>query len=76
MRSEPRSGGSAPASPKTPCGQAKRLSATLALALVGEEAIDIAPVGDSGIRINGSRILQVKKDLDVITSARPPRPGR
>ena len=46
----------------------RRFSATLALALVGEEAIDIALVGDSGIRINGSRILQVNKDLDVITS--------
>ena len=46
----------------------RRFSATLALALVGEEAIDITLVGDSGIRINGSRILQVNKDLDVITS--------
>jgi hypothetical protein len=45
-----------------------RFSATLALALVGDETVDIALVGDSGIRINGSRILQVEKDLDVITS--------
>lgn len=45
-----------------------RFSSTLALALVGEESIDIALVGDSGIRINGSRILQVDKDLDLITS--------
>jgi hypothetical protein len=47
----------------------KRFSATLALALIGTETIDLALVGDSGIRINGSRILQVEKDLDVITSS-------
>ena len=46
----------------------QRFSATLALALLGEDTIDIALVGDSGIRINESRILQVNKDLDVITS--------
>lgn len=45
-----------------------RFSATLAVALVGDKTIDIALVGDSGIRINGSRILQVDKDLDLITS--------
>lgn len=45
-----------------------RFSSTLALALVGDETIDIALVGDSGIRINGSRVLQVDKDLDLITS--------
>jgi hypothetical protein len=45
-----------------------RFSATLAIALMGDETIDIALVGDSGIRINGSRILQVDKDLDLITS--------
>lgn len=46
----------------------QRFSATLALALLGEDTIDIALVGDSGIRINESQILQVNKDLDVITS--------
>lgn len=45
-----------------------RFSSTLALALVCDETVDIALVGDSGIRINGSRILQVDKDLDLITS--------
>ena len=45
-----------------------RFSSTLTVALIGEETIDIALVGDSGIRINGSRILQVDKDLDLITS--------
>ena len=45
-----------------------RFSATLALVLMNEESVDIALVGDSGIRINGSRILQVEKDLDLITS--------
>lgn len=45
-----------------------RFSSTLAVALMGEATIEIALVGDSGIRINGSRILQVDKDLDLITS--------
>ncbi len=46
----------------------KRFSATLALVLLNEESVDIALVGDSGIRINEARILQVDKDLDLITS--------
>jgi hypothetical protein len=46
----------------------QRFSATLAIALIGEDQVDIALVGDSGIRINGTRILQVEKDLDLITS--------
>ena len=46
----------------------QRFSATLAVVLMGDETIDIALVGDSGVRINGSRILQVDKDLDLITS--------
>src|SRR5215213_5128558 len=46
----------------------QRFSATLALALVNDETIDIALVGDSGIRIDGSKILQIDKDLDLITS--------
>jgi len=45
-----------------------RFSTTLALALVDEETVEIALVGDSGIRINGTRIEQVDKDLDRITS--------
>lgn len=45
-----------------------RLSAALALALVQDETIDIVLVGDSGVRINGGRILQMEKDLDLITS--------
>src|SRR5215212_133655 len=45
-----------------------RFSATLALALMDEDRVDIALVGDSGIRIDGSRIEQVDKDLDRITS--------
>jgi hypothetical protein len=46
----------------------KRFSATLALVILNEESVDIALVGDSGIRINEARILQVDKDLDLITS--------
>ncbi|WP_201836909.1 PP2C family serine/threonine-protein phosphatase [Microvirga zambiensis] len=45
-----------------------RFSSTLTVALIGDETIDIALVGDTGIRINGSRILQIDKDLDLITS--------
>jgi hypothetical protein len=45
-----------------------RFSATLALALVGDDVVDIVLVGDSGVRVNGSNILQVNKDLDLITS--------
>jgi hypothetical protein len=47
----------------------QRFSATLALVLFQEEAVDIALVGDSGVRINGDRIEQVEKDLDRITAA-------
>jgi hypothetical protein len=45
-----------------------RFSATLAIAMIDDDAVEIALVGDSGVRINGERILQVDKDLDVITS--------
>ena len=45
-----------------------RFSATLALALVDDQTVEIALVGDSGIRINGTRIEQVDKDLDRITA--------
>lgn len=46
----------------------RRFSATLALALLSGDAIDIVLVGDSGIRIGEDRVLQVDKDLDRITS--------
>jgi hypothetical protein len=46
----------------------RRFSATLALALIDGDTIDIVLVGDSGIRIDEARILQVDKDLDRITS--------
>jgi hypothetical protein len=45
-----------------------RISAALAMALVQEETLDIILVGDSGVRINGGRVLQMEKDLDRITS--------
>jgi hypothetical protein len=45
-----------------------RISAALALVLVGSETMDVILVGDSGVRINGERILRVEKDLDLITS--------
>ncbi|KAA2236771.1 hypothetical protein [Salinarimonas soli] len=47
----------------------QRFSATLALVLVAGENVDVLLVGDSGVRINGSRLLQVDKDLDLITAA-------
>jgi hypothetical protein len=45
-----------------------RISAALALVLVQHETVDVVLVGDSGVRINGERILRVEKDLDLITS--------
>jgi hypothetical protein len=45
-----------------------RLSAALALVLIRQETVDIVLVGDSGVRINGGRVLQMEKDLDLITS--------
>lgn len=46
-----------------------RLAAALALVLVNETSLDIILVGDSGVRINGMKILRMEKDLDLITSA-------
>jgi len=45
-----------------------RISAALALVLVGHESVDVILVGDSGVRINGERIIRFEKDLDVITA--------
>lgn len=45
-----------------------RISAALALVLVGPESVDVLLVGDSGVRINGERIIRVEKDLDLITA--------
>jgi hypothetical protein len=45
-----------------------RLSAALALVLEQDETLDVILVGDSGVRINGDRILRMEKDLDLITS--------
>ena len=55
-------------SEKAQCDPNLRLSAALALVLVQDEMLDIVLVGDSGVRINGGRILQMEKDLDRITS--------
>jgi serine/threonine protein phosphatase PrpC len=45
-----------------------RFSAALALVLVQPDIVDVILVGDSGVRINGERIIRVEKDLDLITS--------
>lgn len=45
-----------------------RISAALALVLIRPEAVDVVLVGDSGVRINGERIIRVEKDLDLITA--------
>ncbi|MET0528112.1 MAG: hypothetical protein ABW003_07175 [Microvirga sp.] len=45
-----------------------RISAALALVLVGRETVHVLLVGDSGVRINGKYTLRVEKDLDLITS--------
>jgi len=45
-----------------------RVSAALALVLVQAETVDVILVGDSGVRINGEKVLRMEKDLDLITS--------
>ncbi|MCB8819651.1 hypothetical protein [Microvirga rosea] len=45
-----------------------RLSAALALVLVHGSSLDVILVGDSGVRLNGTHILRMEKDLDLITS--------
>ena len=45
-----------------------RFSATMALVTLHGEHADVTLVGDSGIRLNGERVMQVEKDLDLITS--------
>jgi len=45
-----------------------RVSAALALVLVRAETVDVILVGDSGVRINGEKVLRMEKDLDLITS--------
>ncbi|MBF9235193.1 hypothetical protein [Microvirga alba] len=45
-----------------------RLGAALALVLVQKDTLDVILAGDSGVRINGTRILRMEKDLDLITS--------
>jgi len=45
-----------------------RLCCTLALALVDARQVRLVLVGDSGVRVNGTDILQMTKDLDRITA--------
>jgi hypothetical protein len=45
-----------------------RMCCTLALAMLGETHMDVLLVGDSGIRLNGATVLQMHKDLDLITA--------
>ncbi|QFU15301.1 hypothetical protein [Microvirga thermotolerans] len=45
-----------------------RLSAALALVLVRDRTLDVILVGDSGVRLNGTTVLRMEKDLDLITS--------
>jgi hypothetical protein len=47
----------------------RRFSTTLALALDHGAEIEIVLVGDSGVRVNGTALHQVSKDLDGITAA-------
>ena len=46
-----------------------RICCTLALAIPrAADAVDVVLVGDSGLRLNGSTVLQMHKDLDQITA--------
>lgn len=45
-----------------------RMCCTLALVMVGEADVDVVLVGDSGVRLNGTEVLQAHKDLDMITA--------
>jgi hypothetical protein len=45
-----------------------RFSATLAYVATVDDTVKVVLVGDSGVRLNGRHVLQVEKDLDVITS--------
>ena len=46
----------------------QRFSATLALVTFEAADMHVTLVGDSGVRVNGSEVLQVDKDLDRITA--------
>jgi hypothetical protein len=46
----------------------QRIAAALALVLVQDDSLDIILVGDSGVRLNGERVVRMEKDLDLITS--------
>jgi hypothetical protein len=45
----------------------QRLAATLALVTTDDEAVRVVLVGDSGVRLNGTRVLRQDKDIDRIT---------
>ena len=49
-------------------GWGGRMCCTLALAILGDDWLDVVLVGDSGIRLNGVTVLQMRKDLDMITA--------
>ncbi|MFD2261973.1 hypothetical protein ACFSM5_03675 [Lacibacterium aquatile] len=46
----------------------RRFACTLSLAAVSGDRLIVLLVGDSGVRINGSKLLQDEKDLDKITA--------
>jgi hypothetical protein len=45
-----------------------RFAATLALFVQHQSEAEIVLVGDSGVRVNGTRVLRVEKDLDFISA--------
>lgn len=51
-----------------PTNWGARMCCTLALAMQSGDFLDVLLVGDSGIRLNGTNVLQMHKDLDLITA--------
>lgn len=45
-----------------------KIACTLALAILEAEAVRILLIGDSGVRINGTQVMQQNKDLDLVTA--------
>ncbi|MFO0294109.1 MAG: hypothetical protein ACK51F_12305 [Rhodospirillales bacterium] len=46
----------------------RRFSATLALAIERPDAVEILLIGDSGVRLGGTRDIRLDKDLDRVTA--------
>lgn len=47
----------------------RQMQATLTLVTLSGDAAHVLAIGDSGLRINGQRVLRQEKDLDLITAS-------